>query len=78
MKKEKLVLFSERLKALRQEKRLKQSDIADLLDCGVRHYQKIEYGEVNIPSLDLLFLAEYFEVSTDYLLGRTDVREVCR
>ena len=64
--------FSERLKALREEKGLKQIEMAEVLNCIGRHYQKIEHGEINIPSLTLLFLADYFDVSTDYLLGLTD------
>ena len=70
--------FSERIKLLRKEKNLKQKDMAALLECTERHYQKIEYGQINLPSLDLLFLADYFGVSTDYLLGRTEKREVNR
>ena len=34
-----------------------------------RHYQKIEYGQVNVPATTLCALADYFGVSTDYLLG---------
>ena len=37
-----------------------------------RHYQKIEYGQVNVPATTLCALADYFGVSTDYLLGRRD------
>lgn len=73
-----LEIFSTRLKELRNEKGKKQSEMAELLNCTVSHYQKVEYGKVNLPSLSLAALADYFEVSTDYLLGRTDVREVCR
>ncbi len=43
-----------------------------------RHYQHIEAGKINISSMLLLKLADYFNVSTDYLLGRTDRREVNR
>ena len=71
-------IFSERIKELRRGKNLKQKDMAELLHCTDRHYQRIEYGEVNLPSLDLLFLADYFGVSADYLLGRTERREVNR
>ena len=42
--------FGECLKALREDKGLKQKDMADLLECSVRHYQAIEAGEINIPS----------------------------
>ena len=70
--------FSQRLKELRREKHLTQRQMAELLECTERHYQKIEYGTINLPTLDLIFLADYFGVSTDYLLGRTDRRKVSR
>ena len=66
--------MSVRLKELRQERKLKQSDMGKLLNCTENHYQQIEYGHINIPSLTLKFLADYFEVSADYLLGRSDDR----
>ncbi len=74
----KLENFSKRMKELRKEKGLKQKEMAALLECTERHYQKIEYGQINLPTLDLMFLADYFAVSMDYLVGRTDVREVNR
>ncbi len=64
--------FSERLKALRKERKIKQEEIAVFLNCSVRQYQRMEYGEVNVPSLTLTALADYFGVTTDYLLGRED------
>ena len=66
--------FSIRLKELRQEKGLKQAEMAEFLGYILRHYQKIERGEINVPSLTLARLADYFGVSTDYLLGRSDDR----
>ena len=68
-------LFSVRIKELRKERKLKQREMAALLECTERHYQCIEYGQVNGPSLDLMFLADYFGVSTDYLLGLDDHRK---
>ncbi len=67
-----MLKFSNRLKQLRKEKNLKQSDMAELLELTTRHYQQIEYGKVNIPTLTLIFLADYFDVSLDYLVGRTN------
>ncbi len=75
---EHLQLFSERLKLLRKEKKLTQKQIALFLDKTERHYQDIEAGRINVPSLMLLKLAEYFGVSTDYLLGRTEKKEINR
>lgn len=63
---------SQRLKPLRNSKGLTQKEMAALLGCTDRHYQKIEYGEVNLPSTTLIFLADYFGVTTDYLLGRRE------
>lgn len=65
---------AERLKPLRKEKKITQRQMAELLDCTEQHYQRMEYGKVNLPSTTLLFLADYFDVSADYLLGRTDER----
>lgn len=70
----KMPKLSARLKELRKEKGVKQIDMANLLGYTETHYQQIEYGNVNIPSLTLETLADYFEVSTDYLLGRSDDR----
>ena len=71
----KLEGLSARLKVLRAEKEVKQSDIANLLGCVEQHYQRIESGKVNIPTSSLLTLAQYFGVSVDYLLGLSEVRE---
>ena len=68
-------LFSARIKELRKERKLKQREMAALLECTERHYQCIEYGQVNVPSLDIVLLADYFGVSTDYLLGLDDHRK---
>ena len=35
-----------------------------------RNYQRFEYGKVNVTAKTLVFLADYFGVTTDYLLGR--------
>lgn len=74
MRKVQMPKFSARLKELRREKRVKQKDVADILECTENHYQQIEYGNINVPSLTLEALADYFGVSTDYLLGRSDNR----
>lgn len=62
--------FGKRLKELRREKHKTQVEMAQLLECTDRHYQRMEYGYINVPSLTLIRLADYFGVSTDYLLGR--------
>ncbi|MCI7473572.1 MAG: helix-turn-helix domain-containing protein [Clostridiales bacterium] len=62
--------FGTRLKELRKEKHKTQVEMAKLLECTDRHYQRMEYGYINVPSLTLIRLADYFGVTTDYLLGR--------
>ena len=66
--------FSLRLKELRKESGTKQTKMAEILGCTPNHYQKIEYGKINVPSTNLMILADYFGVTTDYLLGRSDNR----
>lgn len=74
MKYEKLIPFGKRLKELRQASHQTQRSMGELLGCTISNYQKIEYGEINIPITSLLILADYFGVTTDYLLGRSDRR----
>jgi len=74
----KIEIMGTRLKELRNKKGVTQRSMAMLLGVTDRHYQAVEFGSVNIPSLTLKTLADYFEVSADYLLGRTDNPEVNR
>ena len=62
--------FAERLKPLRKSKKMTQVGMAELLGCTDRHYQKIEYGKIDVPATTVIFLADYFGVTADYLLGR--------
>ncbi len=66
--------FAERLKPLRKEKKVTQRQMAELLNCTEQHYQKIEYGAINVHATTVIFLADYFGVTTDYLLGRSEER----
>lgn len=70
----KMLELSGRLKQLRQEKGMTQKDMAQLLEKTERHYQDVEAGKINVPALTLIKLADYFSVSLDYLVGRTDKR----
>ena len=67
-------MFSQRLKYLRTEKKLTQNDMAELLGITRQGYAKYENGsgEPDINSIDKL--ANYFNVTTDYLLGRSDIK----
>lgn len=65
----------ERLKGLREDKDLLQKDIARLLDVTQVAYSCYEIGRRQIPLDDLIILAEYYNVSVDYILGLTDIRK---
>lgn len=65
-------MFFRRLKDLREDHDLKQVQVAALLGIRQTVYSRYERGFQNIPLEHLLKLAEYYNVSTDYILGRTD------
>ena len=70
--------FADRLKQLRLEKNMTQGQLGDIL--GVKKYSIYTYEkERSGPDIDgLIALADFFEVSIDYLVGRTDKREINR
>lgn len=71
---EHMIVFGQRIKTLRKERKLTQTELGDILGYTNRQYQRMEYGEINVPSLTLIKLADYFGVTTDYLLGRSEER----
>ena len=64
--------FKDRLKYLRTNNNLIQRDIANHLEITVRAYQHYETGTRYPDFKGLLKLADYFDVSLDYLVGRSD------
>ena len=61
------------LKRIRIERGMTQRDVADYLGCSPVVYSRYENGE-RMPSLDILIkLADYFQVTVDYLAGRSGV-----
>ena len=71
---ETLQVLGGRLRELRKEKKLKQRELAALLGITEVHYRRVEAGKINIPTLTLCTLADYYGVTTDYLLGRSEQR----
>ena len=66
--------YFERMKALRGERGETQSAVAEAIGMTTRQYQRYEAG-CQKPGLDyLMALADHFEVTLDYLTGRTDER----
>lgn len=63
------------IKEIREGRDLKQSEIAELLDITQAQYSRYELGINNIPIEKLDKLANFYETSIDYLLGRTDEKK---
>ncbi len=70
-----IVKLKERMKELRTERNLSQKETAADLGIGITTYCRYELGmrEPNASLLDQM--ADYYDVSVDYLLGRTDTRK---
>ena len=65
-------MYYPRLKDLREDHDLKQKEVAAVLGIDQRVYSNYETGKREIPLHLLIELAEYYQTSTDYLVGRTD------
>ena len=61
-----------RIRDLREDKDMTQTQMAEILHCSQRIYSNYERGEVDIPTQILIRLALFHNTSTDYLLGLTD------
>ncbi len=65
-----------RIRDLREDADLNQTQIAKMLGMSQTGYSKYETGENDIPTAILIRLADYYNVSTDYLLNRTDNKHI--
>lgn len=61
-----------RLRDLRESKNMTQTEISKILFCSQRVYSNYERGDIDIPTSILIKLADFYDVSVDYILGRTD------
>ena len=69
------VMQYQRIRDLREDKDLNQTNIAEMLGMSQTGYSKYETGENDIPTTVLIKLANFYNVSIDYLLGQTDRKE---
>ena len=60
-----------RIRNLREDKDITQTQIAAILNCSQRIYSNYERGDVDIPTEILIKLANFHNVSIDYLLNQT-------
>ncbi|MBR5527977.1 MAG: helix-turn-helix transcriptional regulator [Clostridia bacterium] len=67
-------MYFEKLKTLRKELGMTQSDIGEILGIMQTVYSRYERGAATIPVEFLLKLSDLYNVSTDYILGRTNIR----
>ncbi len=68
--------YTNRMKGLREDCDLTQQEIAQVLNCSQTCYSKYELGQREIPIRLLCLLADFYGVSTDYLLGRTNEKKI--
>ena len=65
----------ERIRHLREDNDLLQKDLAKYLNCSQVCYSRYELGLRDIPTETLIKLASYYNTSTDYILGITNIKE---
>ncbi len=61
----------QRIRDLREDRDLKQRELAQILHCSQQVYSNYELGERDIPTDILIRLSQFYGVSVDYILGLT-------
>lgn len=64
-----------KLRKLREKSGMSQAEMAKLLGCSQQTYSRYESHTTEIPLESLIFLADYYDTSVDYLLGITNHNE---
>ena len=65
-------VYQERMRQLRQERRMTQREIAEILGTSQTMYARYERGANEFPIRHLIALCNFYRISTDYFLCRTD------
>ncbi|MBO6116047.1 MAG: helix-turn-helix transcriptional regulator [Ruminococcus sp.] len=71
-----IFVYFQRLRDLREDMDMNQTQVATLLHTSQTVYSRYERGFQTIPIEHLLILADFYKVSTDYILGRTNNKEM--
>ena len=66
----------QRIQDLRTDADMSQKQLSEILHISQRSYSHYETGSRNIPVEMLIGLANYYDISVDYLVGRTDKKEM--
>lgn len=61
-----------KIRDIREDKDLTQKQLSKILDCTQQTYSRYETGEITIDIYNLIKLADFYNTSTDYLLGLTN------
>ena len=65
----------QRIRDLREDRDLTQEDLAKFLNCTQACYSNYENGKRDIPVEVMSALADFYHVSVDYLMGRTNTKD---
>lgn len=65
--------YYQRIRDLREDKDMTQKQMGEILFCSQRVYSNYERGDIDIPTPILIKLADFHNVSVDYLLNRTNI-----
>lgn len=68
-------MIFQNIRNLREDNDKTQKELADYLNVTQTTYSKYELGKINIPVDVFIRLADYYDVSVDYLLGRTSAKK---
>ena len=71
-------MYFQRLRDLREDMDLNQTQIAEILHTSQTVYSRYERGFQTIPVEHLLILADLYNVSIDYILGRTNNKKLIK
>lgn len=71
-------MLYQRIRELREDHDLTKVQMGKILSCSQRVYSNYERGELDIPTEILIKLADFYEVSVDYLLNRTEQMQMTK
>ena len=66
--------YTERIRALREDNDLSQTEVAAIIHVAQRTYSDYESGKIRIPVDSLIILAKYYDLSMDYISGISNVK----
>lgn len=67
-------MYFKRLKDLREDKDMYQKQIANILNIHQQNYSRYETGEKTMPIEKLIILADFYDTTIDYIVGRTNIK----